>query len=137
MRFLLAPTVENPMRYLVLCFVLAGLTLATASRSSSRIHQGPSWQYSASVSVQLGIRDKWGTEDSVRVVFAVTDPKGETHRAATTARGQLWGEVYFPEDFNTFARAGNYTWRATVGGREVARGRFQYESASDARVVRE
>ena len=128
------------------CFAL--LPMAWTVGSSAQISQSDAeWQYSQSISVRLGIRDKYGDLGSYKALFVVTDPDGERYKAEKDVSGKAWGDVYFPGDFiyekpgkyswKPYGRPGKYSWKCIVGERTVASGRFEYKGFEDqARILR-
>ncbi len=73
------------------------------------------WQFSNSLAVRLGARDKFG-ESSFRAHFIVTAPDGTEYTSTTTVLDDEFGYVYFPHDFQTaLKKPGNYSWACYNG----------------------
>lgn len=88
----------------------------------------PSWQMSEGVSVQLGVRDKYGNLGEYKATFLVKDEKGGEYKTTKIVKNDEFSFVYFPEDFKVNAKPGLYHWRCIVNGEEIAKGRFLYET---------
>ena len=112
------------------CIAALGLSALMISTGAQ------AWQSSISPLVELAVRDKGGTSDSYTVTFIVTEPTGERVSAKVKGRREEFPSVQFPKDFNTYYKPGKYSWQAFVGGKEVAAGRFAYETVeSGARIT--
>ena len=94
------------------------------------------WQSSMSVSVQIGVRDKYGELESYKARFVVTGPDGEQYKAEKDVSGDEWGFCYFPDDFETYAKPGKYSWECIVGGEVVINGHFEYITSDQAKIMR-
>jgi hypothetical protein len=87
------------------------------------------WQLSESPSIQLGIRDKFGSLESYRAEFVVSGKdigKSYTYRATKNVSGSEFAYVVFPRDFGeNYAFPGNYNWKCVVNGKTVVSGKFK------------
>lgn len=88
------------------------------------------WQQSTSAEVNMAVRDKHGQVGVYSVVFSVKDPSGKVFTRTVRAKDDEWSSVRFPTDFDTYSKPGRYSWKATIGGRTVADGKFIHESVS-------
>jgi hypothetical protein len=90
--------------------------------------------------VKLGIRDKYGSLGKFKAVFIVSAPDGSQHEASVSVEQDKWGYVLFPDDFETWAKPGPYSWKCLVDSRQVLSGRFEFMTistfADQARVYR-
>lgn len=86
------------------------------------------WQQSAAVNIQLGVRDKLGTLGTYDAEFTVKDDKGGKFKIKRPVKGDAWSYVYFPSDFSASATPGDYHWKCIVGGKEVISGKFKIKS---------
>lgn len=102
---------------------------------SAQVSYTQGWQSAISAEVVLGVRDKNGTSPLYTVVFSVTEPPGGIVSTTIKGKGSEFPSSRFPADFNTYFKPGKYSWRATVGGKEVASGRFAYESVGTGERV--
>ncbi len=121
------------------CFVLLPIVFVVVVNAQKSVSD-VTWQSSESVSVKLGVRDKYGELESYEALFVVTGPDGKQYKAEKHVSGDEWGFCYFPDDFDTYAKPGKYSWECIVGGEVVLNGDFEYmtvDSYSDqARVMR-
>jgi len=85
------------------------------------------WQHSTAPTVKLGIREKWGTIPNYKATFLVEGPEGLSLTATIQVRDSMSGYVTFPDDFErNWAPDGAYKWSATVNGKQVVFGRFEF-----------
>ncbi|MBU4481035.1 hypothetical protein KKH59_01830 [Patescibacteria group bacterium] len=100
-----------------------------------------SWQKSEGITVQLGVRDKNGELKKYRALFIVRDKNGKEYKLEKDVRGDVWGFVYFPEDFKVYGEPGDYTWKCIVKGKVAASGQFRLTTVKtdcdQATVMRE
>ena len=93
------------------------------------------WQQSSSLNIQLGIRDKFGMQGSYEALFVVTDSKGKKSKLTKKVSSDKWQFVSFPEDFDTFAKAGIYSWQGIVNGKTVIDGKFEFTKENSVRII--
>lgn len=85
------------------------------------------WQHSTSARVRLGIREKDGETPSYKTLFVVQGPNGLSFSTTLVVRYSDSGYVSFPDDFGRdWAPNGIYKWTATVKGKKVTGGRFEF-----------
>ena len=100
------------------------LVLVTSVFSSDDV-----WQHSQAIVVQLGMRSKYGEQFEYPVQFVVTDPTGKTFKVDRVVQGSGdWVFTYFPDNFNTYLKPGDYKWVGLVNGVETATGMFRLSS---------
>jgi len=99
------------------------------------------WQQSEGVSVQLGVRDKYGSLKKYKALFVVKDKNGKEYKVEKDVENDKWGYVYFPDDFKVYGEVGDYTWKCFVDGKVVASGKFRLTTSKtycdQATVMRE
>ena len=99
------------------------------------------WQQSEGVSVQLGVRDKYGYLKNYKALFIVKDENGKEYKIEKNIKGDNCGFVYFPDDFKVYGEVGDYTWKCFVKGKAVASGKFRLTTVKSyydqATVMRE
>ena len=88
----------------------------------------PIWQNSQSATVQIGVRDKFGSLGNYRVKFVVKDSNGEEFTTEKEVSSDNWGYASFPGDFNVYSNPGEYSWKAYVDGEEIGDGKFTYST---------
>jgi hypothetical protein len=94
------------------------------------------WQQANTPVVRLGIRDKLNEHGRYTAIFSVQHAGGEVRTKAVVVEPRQFGYVLFPDDFSSHAAVGHYSWKATVGGKDVAEGRFEVGvNASGHRLV--
>ena len=84
----------------------------------------PTWQSSTSTTVQLGVRDKYGSIGKYTATFIVTDPDKKEFTTSITVKNDDFGYVTFPSDFKTYMKTGKFTWKCVVGGKAIFNGEF-------------
>ena len=48
-----------------------------------------------------------------------------------------WGYAHFPDDFETYAKSGKYSWKCIVNDRPVIQGEFEYIGyAGEAKILK-
>lgn len=99
------------------------------------------WQQSEGVTVQLGVRDKYGALNKYKALFVVTVKNGKDYQVEKQINSGDWGYVYFPDDFKVYGEPGDYTWKCFVDGKVVTNGKFSLTTAKtysdQANVIRE
>jgi len=116
----------RPNGFALLALLFLSVDTGTAQRPAAKVI----WQESQSVTVQLGVRDKFGTLGGYDVVFEVSAVDGRKVTARKHVSGNEFGDVTFPDDFdftNQFSlrSAGSFSWRAIVGGK-AAHGSYRW-----------
>lgn len=83
------------------------------------------WQQSEAASVQLGIRDKYGSLKSYKAVFVVKSENGTEYKVEKNVKDDAWGYAHFPDDFKVSTAPGDYSWNCLVNGKIVVNGNFK------------
>ena len=109
------------------CIMLFLIVWAFAS-SAQENKVDVTWQKSESVSVQLGIRDKYRELTKYDALFVVTDSNGKEYKFHQEVSDDNWGYAYFPDDFSVYAKPGKYSWECIVNRDIVASGQFEYRT---------
>jgi hypothetical protein len=118
----------------LLVFAVVALSRQGALSGSS---SNAIWQYSAAPVAKLGIRSKDGrSSDKFTVVCVVNAPDEHQYRAQKNVVGDSWAYMLFPDDFQTWAKPGPYTWKCLVDSKEVATGDFEFTGASYSNVLK-
>lgn len=108
------------------------LLIALAAWSFSTLASG---QVLVRASPNMGLSVSLKMADSQPAVdYVVIQPSGEksTATAQPINNGELAGAVYYPFDFtNAGKHLGTYRWTATVNGKEIANGSFEYRKSPD------
>lgn len=113
---------------IVLSLGLLALGLHAGKKSTRAI-----WQSSTSPHVRIGVRNAFGNHNigSYTAQFVITGPDGRQYKATRVVKGDDWGYVFFPNDFNAWWGRGNkYTWSCRVHGKVIAQGTFEHEYIS-------
>ncbi len=133
------------LKYLILLsMVLNSGFFAQKSSSYAAI-----WLQSESVSVKLGVWDKYGELKSYSALFVVTDPDGKQYKARAKGDESGWTYVSFPDEFKdergqvigatkSYPSTVIFSWKCIVGDKTIARGKFEYGSIYEqAKIIRE
>lgn len=124
-----------------LLLLIIGIPMLPMSIPSSVSSAAPevSWQVLQEPIVELGVRNKTGSLDRFAAVWIVTAPDGSRYGAKARVERLNIGIVKFPDDFQTNAKPGRYSWKCLVDGRQIAVGSFEFktvETYSDQLTVR-
>jgi hypothetical protein len=120
---------------LTVCSLALALILGLSG--PARTQTKASWQSSESVSVQLTVRDKYGTLGNYEATFIVYTPDGYRLTKSVSVRGDDEGAVTFPQDFTVPSRyiggvrGGRYRWECIVLGKAVVGGSFTVATTYD------
>src|SRR5579871_2913949 len=85
----------------VLPLLLAPALLAHSKPAGKR-PGAPTWQLSEAPAVQLGVRDKFGDLGGYQAQFTVTGPDKKRHQKSIQVKGDSWGMVNYPDDFDAY-----------------------------------
>jgi hypothetical protein len=86
------------------------------------------WQTSASFSIILGTRDKYGDQGSYEAKFVVIDPAKKEHTIKRVHRGDDFLEILFPKDFpGAYPVPGKYIWKIIINGELTEDGAFEFK----------
>jgi hypothetical protein len=121
-------TIGHGCLLMILLFIT--LLMSPLDRPVSTATPEMSWQSSQKPVVKLGIRDKTGSLDQFTASCIVSAPDGSKHLARVTVRRLGWGYVWYPDDFQAYAKPGRYSWKWLVDGRQVAAGFFEFRSVA-------
>ena len=61
---------------------------------------GKPYVYTASGSIKIGVRDKFGAMGGYSATFVVTAPNSRAYKELVKVSGDDWGYATFPDDFN-------------------------------------
>jgi hypothetical protein len=115
---------------LVVSGLLIALGYAAGTFAQKKKAQGPGFMQSTSAKIQLGVWDKFEVDNTDRTLFIVTGPNGKTYRAESSQSLDNWVYVDFPDGFSEYPDNGDtyttYTWKALVGGKNAASGKFKW-----------
>jgi hypothetical protein len=89
--------------------------------------EGKPYAYTASGSIKIGVRDKFGVVGRYSATFVVTDPNNNAYKKLVKVAGDDWGYATFPDNFNTSAlRPGNYSVKIYVKNQLVVAFKVNY-----------
>ena len=80
--------------------------------------------------VELGVRNKTRSLDKFTAVWIVNAPDGRRYEAKATVERLNIGIVRFPDDFQTYSKPGQYSWKCLVEGRLAAAGSFEFRTVA-------
>lgn len=111
-------------------FALVAASLwATAGSAQILVRAGPN--------MGLNVSMKFADSQSA-VDFVVIQPTGDksTATAQPINGGERAGAVFYPFDFtNAGKHIGTYTWTASVQGKEIAKGTFEYRKVENGELL--
>ena len=83
--------------------------------------------YTASGSIKIGVRDKFGAMGGYSATFVVTAPNNRAYKELVKVSGDDWGYATFPDNFNASAlRPGIYSVKIHVKNRLVVAFKVNY-----------
>ena len=89
--------------------------------------EGKPYAYTASGSIELGVRDKYAEMGGYTATFAVTDSSNRTYKHEVSVKGDDWGNATFPDNFNASAlKPGIYSVKIYVKNQVVVSFKVKY-----------
>jgi hypothetical protein len=90
--------------------------------------KGPTWQFSESVALKLGVGDKLGDLEHYTATFVILGPDGNRLTAEKPGGLGVFVHAIFPDDFPGWnGKDGSYAWKTMVGKETIAQGSFVYQ----------
>ena len=114
-------------------WLLIGLLLIVMPDTVTAQKSTVAWQSSESAYARLGVRDKNGTLGEYEATFIVTGADKKQYKKAVMVKGDDWGYVTFPDDFQLSQRSGRFSWRCLVRGRVAVSGQFMIGTSEAVR----